>query len=491
MLNGRYLKNELSQYLFNKTVEKNYIESLRSDSPQLPPRILIEIFLKSENYSLLASLAGNGNSEKIDECGISFCIEFDEQYLPEYKELEDIKTIPIEYYRISWKSFARELITTRSIPIKSALIDSTNTRLQNGSDLYVSRIIKENLEDKEKVQISQAHRKMKESFMEIPSINDINSKISKSADITGKQVKISVDLSTQNAWEMSLMTYLDDIPFHYVGKGEQCIVKTNLALSHKKSQEANVILLEEPENHLSHSKLNALVKKIITRLENKQMILSTHSSYIANKLGLGNLIFLNYQDSMMLHHLSVTTRDFFSKLAGYDTLRLILCKKAILVEGASDELIVQKAYMVHNNGKLPIEDEIDIISVGTSFLRFLEIAEKINKKIVVVTDNDGDISAIKNKYENYIDGNSKDNIKICFDEIIDSGDMTDFNYNTLEPKILKENGKDMLNKILGTTHDTDEKLLKYMCSKKTDCALLIFDTEEKITFPKYILDSIK
>ncbi len=28
------------------------------------------------------------------------------------------------------------------------------------------------------------------------------------------------------------MTYLDEIPFHFVGKGEQCIVKTELALSH-------------------------------------------------------------------------------------------------------------------------------------------------------------------------------------------------------------------------------------------------------------------
>lgn len=48
---------------------------------------------------------------------------------------------------------------------------------------------------------------------------------------------------------------------------------------------------------------------------------------------------------------------FFKKIAGYDTLRMILCKKAILVEGDSDELIVQKAYMKMHNGKLPIQDQ--------------------------------------------------------------------------------------------------------------------------------------
>lgn len=57
---------------------------------------------------------------------------------------------------------------------------------------------------------------------------------------------------------------------------------------------------------------------------------------------------------------------------------MILCKKAILVEGDSDELVIQKAYMLQHNGRLPIHDQVDVISVGTSFLRFLEIAAKLH-----------------------------------------------------------------------------------------------------------------
>jgi predicted ATP-dependent endonuclease of OLD family len=41
-------------------------------------------------------------------------------------------------------------------------------------------------------------------------------------------------------------------------------------------------------------------------------------------------------------------KNILNKLPGYDTLRLILCNKAILVEGPSDELIVQKAYFVRS-----------------------------------------------------------------------------------------------------------------------------------------------
>ena len=81
-----------------------------------------------------------------------------------------------------------------------------------------------------------------------------------------------------------LMTYLDEIPFHQIGKGEQCIIKTNLALGYQKSQEANLILLEEPENHLSHTKLNELIKNLSEGWANKQVIISTHSNFVANKL---------------------------------------------------------------------------------------------------------------------------------------------------------------------------------------------------------------
>ena len=76
-------------------------------------------------------------------------IEFDTDYQSEYEALVnsgELKSIPIEYYRISWNSFAREAVTARSIPLKSVLIDSSSTRYQNGSDVYISRIIHADLD---------------------------------------------------------------------------------------------------------------------------------------------------------------------------------------------------------------------------------------------------------------------------------------------------------------------------------------------------------
>lgn len=497
-LNGRYLKNELTQYLFNNEVVEEYLAKINDKENQkdaILPFILIEVFIAGEELPLLQ---GDGNSEGKKECCISLKIDFSDKFQPAYSELVKkggIKTIPIEYYEIDWKTCARDNITSSvNIPIKSDLIDSSNYRYQNGSDICISHIVRNHLNDEEMVAISQAHRNMKDKFMDDDAVKGINTKIETATNISSKKIRLSVELSSKNAWESSLMTYLDDVPFHYIGKGEQCIIKTKLALSKESAQKASILLLEEPENHLSHTKLNQLIGNIKEAHNSKQIIISTHSSFVANKLGLDSLILLNAdeltkkRETVRLDDLVPDTKKFFEKLAGYDTLRFLLCKKVILVEGDSDELIVQKAHMKQNKGLLPIQNQIDVISVGTSFLRFLEIAEKIKKPTIIVTDNDNKIDKVKEKYKNYIGDNKKDNINICFDD--------NEKLNSLEPQIVNANNENLnlLRSVLGIDskkYPNDQSIIKFMESYKTESALKIFETDLDIKFPRYILDAIK
>ncbi|MDR9781114.1 ATP-dependent nuclease [Rhizobium redzepovicii] len=491
MLNGKYLRNELSPYLFNRRAERAYLDSIAAKKPLDPPEIQIELFLGGDGDAL-EDLRGNGNSEKNDKArGLLFSIEFDKKYDGAYSELlknQEINSIPLEFYQVQWSEFSRQPAMARTIPIKSALIDSTSTRVQSGSDMYISRIVKEFLDDKERVAISQAHRKLKDAFKADGNVGAINEKLAEAAKISRKKVSISVDMSSHNAWENSLMTYIEDVPFHYIGKGEQCIVKTRLALSSKKNREATVLLIEEPENHLSHSKLNQLISDISTDKSGKQVIITTHSSFVANKLGLDHLILLREAKVTRIKDLDAS--DFFHKLPGYDTLRLVLSQKSILVEGDADELVVQRAYMDANGGKLPIDDEIDVISVGLSFLRFLELAVALKIPVVVATDNDGDIAALEKKYAKYKD---VDHIKICYDPVVDKGELVlggkPFNYNTLEPKLVKSNSVETFNTLFGTKHKLDD-LHRYMKNNKTECALAVFSSKTKIDYPKYILDAI-
>jgi len=492
---GKYLKTELTQSLFNNNAVYTYLQSLSNENPLDPPNILIELYLEIEDDSLKALYEGNFNSLREKACGFQFRIQFNENYQREYEALintdNEISSLPIEYYDFSWISFARDYnLTPKLIPLKSALIDSSNRRYQSGSDVYISRIIRDLLTEEHKVKIAQAHRKLKDNFAKDEIIKEVNKEL-KQKEISEKEVELSVDMSTKSAWETNIMTYLDKIPFSNIGRGEQCLVKTKLALSHKKANEANVLLLEEPENHLSYSKLNKLLRHIKESHKEKQIIVSTHSSFVANKLGLGNLILLNAhkidnkRSETRITDLNETTKRYFEKLAGFDTLRLILCEKAILVEGPSDELIVQKAYMSRNQGKLPIEDGIDVISVGTSFLRFLEIAEKIKTIVAIVTDNDGNYEKnIKQKYHLY---EKIKTIEIFADQ--------NKNLNTLEPQIVNANKDDLdkLREILELDkekYSDEDAVKKYMEENKTDYALKIFESDIHVKFPPYILDAI-
>lgn len=486
IMNGRYLRNELSQYVFNKQIEKSYLESMKTDSPISPPSILIEIYFSGDD---LPELEGDGNSAKQKSCGVKYSIEFDPEYQKLYEALDfnELSTIPMEYYKICWTSFAREAITARSIPVKSVLIDSSSTRYQNGSDVYISKIIRDDLEEKEIVAISQAYRKMKESFMADEAVKAINEKISGKADISTKEVQISVDLSTRNSWETTLMTYLEEIPFHQIGKGEQCVIKTNIALAHKKTRESNLILLEEPENHLSHTKMNQLIRSINDKSKDKQILVTTHSSFIANKLMLKHLILLSDdRKTMSLTDLDSDTYEFFSKLPGYNTLRMLLCTRTVLVEGSSDELIFQRAYQDRHDGALPLENGIDVISVGLAFKRFLEIATRIGKPVAVLTDNDGDYAGkIVEKYQPY---RSFSCISIFAD------DREEF--STLEYQLVDANRTDLARlcevlRISKKVYGTYESLTKYMLNQKTESALRIFESPQRINYPQYIIDAVQ
>jgi len=496
MINGKYLNTELTQYLFNNSTIERYLKSLKTNSPEVPPSIKIELYF--DKCDELSEWMGGINDDRdYDAYGLTFETLFNDPS-GEYEELikgGDVKTLPIEYYDPKWTTFADKTLTLKGIFFKSALIDSSLARYQNGSDIYISRIVRQSLEDADKVKIAQAHRNMSEGFASDPAIQTINQKIQANAAISDKTISLSAELLSKNAWENSLMTHIEEVPFHYIGKGEQCVIKTRLALADKKAKNASIILMEEPENHLTHARLNQLLDIITSECEGRQVMVSTHSSFVANKLGFDKIVLLGRggKKTRFADLSGAGTPDFFKKVPGYDTLRLVLSKGVILVEGASDELVVQKAYMATHKGKLPIVDGIDVISVGTSFLRFLEIASRLEKRVAVVTDNDGDITSLEKKYNDYLGENAMDNILISYDKndrTPSENAMSDYNYNTLENLMLIANGLGNINTMLDKKCKTEDEIRIHMKSSKTDCALLFFEYSGSISFPDYINEAI-
>lgn len=492
---GKYLRNNLTQDIFNNEIVNNYIEDVKINKNVTLPEMLIELYFEDAD----PILNGMENSQNKNEACISLCVKFDTRYQEEYqilKEKEDIVTLPIEYYKIDWKNSADKDITARIIPIKSILIDTSDANIRNGSDNCIARIVKDKLEEKEIIDISQAYRKIRDIFIKDSTIKSINTRLSEESHFLDNTIEIDVEMLNRNDWEKAIITKINEIPFDYIGKGEQASLKIELSLTNKRAENSGILLIEEPENHLTYAKLNKLINDISKLGKEKQIFITTHSSFVANKLGIENLELLNNKLLTKFENLTEDTRKFFIKKPGYDTLRFLLCKKAILVEGDADELIIQKAYF-DKHKKLPIEDEIEVISVGTTFLRFLELADLLKKETVVVTDNDGDIETLEKKYKNYIKLNKKEYVEICYDKEthVNQGMLKknngNFNYDTLEPCMVRANNLKTLNKILKQDFQTEDELIKYMVNNKTECALEIFESNENINYPIYIEEAIK
>ena len=493
---GKYIRNCITQDIFNEECVKEYILGINTEKNTPLPILNIELF-----FDDIPELLGTNNSDQEDKSSINFSIEFDNSFEKEYKafiEKGNITTLPIEYYKVTWHCSANDdsEMTTRSIPIKSVLIDTSDSNLRNSSDTCISKIIKEKLEEEEIIDISQTYREVRDQFINSPTIMNINERLTKEDHLMGNTIQMDVEMLNKSEWEKAIITKINSIPFENVGKGEQATLRIELSLKNPKAEKAGIILLEEPENHLTYSKLNRLLNDVEKQSGRKQIFVTTHSSFVANKLGLKKIILLREQNTMKFDDLTEDTQEFFMKKTGYDTLRFLLCKKAILVEGDADELVVQRAYK-DKYQKLPIEDEIDVISVGTAFLRFLEMADKLKKETIVVTDNDGDITALESKYSNYLGENVKEYIQIYYDEEthINQGGLVaknegKFNYDTLEPCLLRANTLEIINRVLGKSYFSDDDLIKYMVGNKTECALKIFNAEENINYPNYIKKAI-
>ena len=220
------------------------------------------------------------------------------------------------------------------------------------------------------------------------------------------------------------------------------------------------------------------------------MFISTHSSYIANKLNLGNIFLLHNGKIESMSELPKDTKRYFTKLPGYDTLRAVLAEKVILVEGPTDELIIQRAY-IDEYGKLPIEDGIDVIVVDAlAFKRYCDIAVLLKKKMVIVTDNDGDIQKnINDKYSEYLDSDS-----LVF--VYEKNEIL----KTIEPSVLEvncENGvptelfKEVISKSGSMKKKNKQEILDFMTNNKVEWAFRVLESEEKINYPEYIKNAIK
>ena len=503
VINGRYrgkaVASEITQDLFNVEAVNTYLAS--DYSIEHLPAIKLEAYLEGcPNYR------GINNTQNVDEEGITLDIIFDDDLQAAYDEFiqdnNEISTIPTEFYKVDWKDFAWNKIKYLNREARSLLIDPSRLHPTYGKNQYIGNIIDASLDKKEKALLGINYRQLRQSFSEQPQVTAINTRLDADNVVTEQELSIVADISSNRNIESGLQLAIDDINFPLIGKGEQNQIQIKLALANKAAN-IDFVMVEEPENHLSHINLSRLVSKIAEQ-HTQQLFITTHSSYVLNKLNIKNLCLIG-SEYKQLKDIDNKVAKTLKRLPGYDTLRVALASNVILVEGPSDELLLKKFYH-QNNGKLPEEDGIDIIVVrGIGFKSYLEIAKHIGTQVHVVKDNDGDYQSNITDYGN--DYSEYDFISFYshIDDTLNSLEPTLIDANSASVEILNSFAEVALStrtynvycRDCNTMQEKKDFLRSWyggdgenFGARKVDTAIRIFESEEGIEYPDYLIEAL-
>lgn len=480
-LNQKYFgRNDNANGLF---FSKDNIDKFKKEKIlEFLPKIEIEIFFSPlENEKATPAIGrfyGEHNSYLKAYFGIRFSYEFDNSYSNLFNNISECPTIPIDYYKAKWTTFSGASYNKRLNPLKSLTIDNSISRY-GIYDSFAKDLFERTYREEKQNQLSFDFRAIIKDYLG-----------NKSEDLKlDKEHNFSISEDKTNIKSLLTLEH-QGIVLQQKGKGLENIIKTHQAI---KNSESKLLMIEEPENHLSPSNLRKLISDISNSNKDSQIILTTHESMIVNRLGLDKLIWLEKEQPNRFENLKNDTIQYFSKIDHTNILQFILADKVILVEGAAEYILMDLMLRSVENEAKGLDDyKIEVISGGgITYKYYLDVAKDLNKPILVVTDNDG--------YKSKIDDSAKENhdyetesrpILIKMDD--------DLNNTTFEISLFNKN-KDLF-KNFARANATDkykgkeyDKNLAYMLNNKTKSALRIemeFSAKD-INCPDYISEGLK
>ena len=441
------------------------------------PRILIEIemeldasnknseYFNGEEYGLIKS--------QEEKTGIRFECRYDEELGSGIETSISAGQIPYEYYKLSWTTFANRPYQIIKRPLNFLVIDTERNNTSSAFNYFNKALFTSKYDESTR---AQAKNKFSASInnafdqLELTSIDE-----NRKFGIDYKKVIL----------ENILSVYDHSIALENRGSGMESLIKTKIAL--QKSNHLDVIMIEEPENHLSFTTLQKMIEEIKEQQNDSQIILTTHSSMIASRLKLNNVLWIAGENVVSLEDLDPQVADFFTRIDNNSFLQLLLSKKAFLVEGATENLLLPKFYE-SETGKSIEKDSVAIISCnGVSYKKYLAAAEKTNKKIAVLTDNDG----IQKKITEAQSFNSRHNLQ----QIFMSENLKEW---TWEVCIYNQN-KQILDEMIPVEDNADYKfndrdygkILGKMLNNKVDIAYKMVISGKDFKAPQYVKDAIQ
>lgn len=162
--------------------------------------------------------------------------------------------------------------------------------------------------------------------------------------------------------------------FH-IGSGYKSIA--NIMLN-TLDENFNIILIDEIENHLHPALIRTLIREL-RNVANTIIISTTHSSVVINELKMEEIIDISGTSINSLNETYIKKLNTFLHPGRNE---LMLADNIILVEGYTEEVLL-KHYLSKNNYNWTI-----INVAGVMFEPYIQLASLLNKKVIVVSDND-------------------------------------------------------------------------------------------------------
>ncbi|HBR1983718.1 TPA: AAA family ATPase [Klebsiella quasipneumoniae subsp. quasipneumoniae] len=441
-------------------------------NPELLPCIVVDVFLEE---GVNQDLNGNQNSEYRLTDGIRMKVEpLLEEYGADIKELleQNPESFPYEYYAVKFYTFSGAPYASFKRYIRHLMLDNSRIDSNYAAREYIRTVFNMKVPVAERYKLESSYRRQKNHFRDehLAATNE---------NLGAHQFDVRTTVNSNLEADLDLTE--DGISLLNRGKGQQCFIKTEFALGKQQAKgELDVMLLEEPENHLSFNNMKKLVKKLADA-DNTQLFIATHSSHICSRLDMRHALMLGPKCNVVsLKNLTPDTAKFFMKAPDNNILEFALSQKVILVEGDAEFILIEALYENLSGGIPPEEDGVHIISIGgTSFKRYLELANYLGIRVAAIRDNDGDYN--KNCIVNY-DGHLSEFTSIFSD--------TDNARSTFEICLYQDN-IELCNSLFA---DNRKKLTvqEFMLANKAEAAFRLLEGKAKdLNSPAYILEAVK
>ena len=441
------------------------------------PKILIEVELeldpKQANSSYFYGEVYGSRRSQPAKFGVRFECKYDEEIGSGMEQTILEGKIPYEYYTLIWSTFANRAYQVIKKPLGFVSIDTTSNAASSSFNYYNRSLFASKYDEVIRTKAKNDFRLRLETALEEINLPPLS-----------ENRKFGID-SKKVVLEAILSVYENSIALENRGGGMESLIKTQIALD--KTNGLDVVLMEEPENHLSFITLQKMLYEISKRQNDTQIIIATHSNMIASRLNLSNVLWIADKEVISLSCVNKTSADFFMRADNNLFLQLLLSKKVFLVEGATEFLLLPSFYKQVTKRSIE-EDSISIISCnGISYKRYLDVVKSTQKKIAVMTDNDGQSAKIAAADE----FNKSHSMQQIF-----MGMKTDD--WTWEVCIYKEN-KHVLDELIpikdGAQYcfhgENYGPVLGKMLNNKVETAYTMLTSGIEFTIPQYIRDAIE